>query len=82
MADQIPTKAPLSPSEKLDVIFKYHAPTPDDTVAYEKLRSEARNFAKAVLELTPACADQSAAIRLIREAVMTANAAIALHGLI
>ena len=82
MTNETPRTTPLSPVEKLDVIFKYHAPTPDDAVAYEKLRSEARNFAKAVLELTPPCADQSAAIRLIREAVMTANAAIALHGLV
>ena len=82
MPEEGPRTTPLSPAEKLDQIFTYHAPTPDDTVAYEKLRSSARSFAKAILELTPPCADQSAAIRLVREAVMTANAAIALHGLV
>jgi hypothetical protein len=72
----------LTPREKLDQIFTYHAPSPDDTVAYEKLRASAKDFARAIFDLTPPCADQSAAIRLVREAVMTANAAIALHGLV
>lgn len=79
---ETPRTTPLSPREKLDEIFKYHAPTPDDTVAYEKLRSSAKDFARAIMDLTPPSADQSAAIRLVREAVMTANAAIALHGLV
>jgi hypothetical protein len=64
----------------LDNIFSYHAPTPDKLVQYEKLRSAAKDFAKAIVELSPACADQTAAIRHVREAVMTANAAIALDG--
>ncbi len=64
----------------LDNIFMYHAPSSDDLVAYEKLRSSAKSFAKAIIELTPASADQTAAVRKVREAVMTANAAIALKG--
>jgi len=39
-------------------------------------------FAHVIMEHTPVCADQTAAIRKIREAVMTANAAIALHGIV
>lgn len=64
----------------LDNIFTYHPPSADDQVAYEKLRNSAKSFAQAIVELTPKCADQSAAIRHVREAVMTANAAIALKG--
>jgi hypothetical protein len=64
----------------IDDVFTYHAPDSDQLVTYEKLRSSAREFAKAILELTPGCADQQAAIRLVREAVMTANAAVALKG--
>ena len=64
----------------LDNIFTYHSPTADDTVAYEKLRNSAKQFAQAIVELVPPCADQTAAIRKVREAVMTANAAIALKG--
>lgn len=64
----------------LDHIFTYHAPDDDQRVAYERLRSSAKDFAKAILDLTPTCADQMAAIRHVREALMTANAAIALGG--
>ena len=46
----------------LDNIFKYHAPSADDTVAYEKLRSSAKDFAKAIIDLTPACAGCSGAV--------------------
>jgi len=66
--------------ENLDNWFQYHAPTTDDTVAYEKLRSSAKSFAQAIIELTPSSADQTAAVRKVREAVMTANAAIACKG--
>jgi hypothetical protein len=37
-------------------------------------------LAKTSLAEVPPCADQQAALRLLREAVMTANAAIALKG--
>lgn len=60
--------------------FTYHAPSSDDAVAYEKLRSEAYNFANAIRELCPPSADRSAALRLVRDAVMTANASIACGG--
>lgn len=66
--------------DSLENWFQYHAPSPDDTVAYEKLRSSAKAFAQAIIELTPPSADQTAAIRKVREAVMTANAAIACKG--
>jgi hypothetical protein len=68
------------PGPDLDHIFTYHAPTPDQTEAYNELRSYAFTFANAIVRLTPRCADQTAAIRKVREAVMTANAAIALGG--
>lgn len=60
--------------------FSYHAPSSDQRVAYEKLRSAALIFAQAIIELTPPSADQTASIRKVREAVMTANAAIACGG--
>lgn len=64
----------------LNDVFTYHAPDADQQVAYEKLRQSARSFAMAIIDLTPVCADQQAAIRQVREATMTANAAIALKG--
>lgn len=63
-------------------VFSYHKPEPDDLVKYESLRSAAREFAKVIIDNTPKCADQQAALRHVREAVMTANASIALKGLI
>lgn len=65
----------------LDHIFSYHAPTgPDQLAKYQKLRDAAKTFAQAILDNSPQCADQTAAIRHVREAVMTANAAVALDG--
>jgi hypothetical protein len=63
-------------------VFTYHPPDDAQRVAYERIREEAREFARVLLEHTPRCADQSAALRLLRDCVMTANAAIALRGLV
>lgn len=66
--------------EKLQDIFSYHSPTGNQPEQYIKIRNAALEFAKVVIAQTPPCADQTTAIRKIREAVMTANAAIALNG--
>lgn len=65
----------------LEHIFTYHPPSNEATVErYAHIRAAARAFAGVILEQTPEGADQSAALRKVREAVMTANAAIALDG--
>lgn len=64
----------------LDHIFCYHAPTPETLVAYSAIREAAKAFATVLVAHTPQGADQAAAIRLVREATMTANAAVALEG--
>ena len=69
-------------NKTLHEIFTYHTPTPDQLPKYERIRSKAMALAEVILEETPESADQSAAIRLVREAVMTANAAITLRGLV
>jgi hypothetical protein len=66
--------------DQLENWFTYHAPTPDQLVAYAKLRSAGHDFAKAINDLVPESADKTAAIRKLRECVMTANAAIACGG--
>jgi len=63
----------------LQEVFSYHAPTGDQELRYVAIRNAARWFAQAILTNTEKSADQSAALRKIREAVMTANAAIALE---
>lgn len=74
-----PRKFGLGPLD-INQIFQYHAPTPDQLPKYEAIREAARVFALVLLENTPGSPDQTAAIRLLREAVMTANASIALGG--
>ena len=64
----------------LDHVFSYHSPKDDQPAKYEAIRAAAKHFAKVVLESTPNCADQSSALRDIRNAAMTANAAVALEG--
>ncbi len=74
------TKIPPTKDYDLDHIFRPH-PLDEPTVTkYTNVRHAARQFAKVVILTTPDCADRSVAIRKIREAVMTANAAIALKG--
>lgn len=64
----------------LDHIFTYHAPTEQQVEQYQKIRDAAKDFGRVIIENSPKSPDQSAAIRLLREAVMTVNAAIALDG--
>lgn len=64
----------------LDDTFSYHAPDAEQIVKYQAIREAAKAFAQVVLENTPSSPDQTAAFRKIREAVMTANASIALGG--
>lgn len=65
---------------ELENAFTYHAPTEEQRGRYETLRAAALAFATVILDTTPGCPDQTAAIRKVREAVMTATAAIACDG--
>lgn len=60
--------------------FSYHTPTEQQVGQYQAIREAALRLAEVVLTNTPGSADQTAAIRKIREAVMTANASIACGG--
>lgn len=66
---------PMTPD--LDNLFTYHPPKGDQVERYAKIREAGLALARVISESTPPSADQSAAIRKVREAVMTANAAIA-----
>lgn len=66
--------------DNLDNWFTYHAPTSEQLLHYEAIRNAAGDFARVIVDHTPPSADQSAAIRLIREATMTANASVACGG--
>ncbi len=61
--------------------FTHHAPGNDMEIErYKRVREAGRTFAKVILAETPGCADQTVAIRRVREAVMIANSAIACYG--
>lgn len=66
--------------ENLENWFTYHSPTDEKNVHYMRLREAGYILAAAILEHTPSSADQTAAIRKVREAVMTANQSIACDG--
>jgi hypothetical protein len=61
-------------------IFASHAPTEDQGRRMSIVRAAATVFATEILANTPKSADQTAAIRKVREALFTANASIVLEG--
>lgn len=67
-------------NEEIANLFTYHPPRGDQGDRYIRIREAARNLAQTIIDNTPASADQTAAIRKVREAMMTANAAIAVNG--
>lgn len=70
---------PITP-EMLENWFTYHPPSSDELPKFERIRKAALEFAAVIVASTPSSADQTAAIRHIRDAVMTANAALACEG--
>lgn len=70
----------MDPDFDFDHIFSHHPPTPEQVIQYQLIRDAAKEFAQVVIDNTPNSADQFTAIRQIREAMMSANSAIALEG--
>jgi hypothetical protein len=64
----------------LDNWFSYHPPKKGQAEQCEVIRQVGKEFARTIVSNTLPCANQTAAIRKVREAVMTANAAIACGG--
>lgn len=63
-----------------DDIFTYHPPSPEQLHRYNTIREAAKHLVIIIMHNAPDCEDRTAAIRKVREAVMTANSAIALDG--
>lgn len=76
----------MDPKEKTDLMnkidhwFTYHPPTEEQIDQYTNIREAAKRFAQVIAANTPNSADQTVAIRKVREATMVANAAIACKG--
>lgn len=66
--------------EQLKEIFTYHTWNALQQKQGESLRDAALTFAKVIVSVTKPSADQSAAIRKLRECVMTVNASITFDG--
>lgn len=64
--------------ELLDRMFTYHAPYGNQLKKYEQIRKAGALLAEVIVSCCPDNADTTAAIRKVREAVMTANASIAI----
>lgn len=66
--------------EVIGDMFRHHPPDEQQQKQHAAIRSAAIDFALVLAKNTPASADQTAAFRLLRECVYTANAAIATEG--
>ncbi len=66
----------------IEFVNTYQPASDEQLKQYAAINEASKNFMRVIFDNTPKCADQSAAIRLLREVRMTANAAIALQGLI
>ncbi len=63
----------------LNAIFTYHSPFGNQPERYVAIRAKALELARLVQESTPASREQSLAVTSIQQAVMWANAAIAIN---
>jgi hypothetical protein len=65
--------------DQVDQTFTYHAPKGDQAPRYECLRAEAHALAVKIIHTTPPSREQSLALTNLQQAVMFANAAIAVN---
>jgi hypothetical protein len=63
----------------LSDIYTYHAPNQSQQERYIALRQEGLALATAITKLTPASREQSVALTNVQQAIMWANAAIAIN---
>lgn len=60
-------------------VFTYHAPKGDQPARYVAIREKAKELAALIQESTPQSREQSVALTNVQQAVMWANAAIAIN---
>lgn len=84
MEDQTDRKETAEPrsglsQRELDLRFTYHTPKGNQGERYEFLRGSAKKLAEEIVEFTPESREQSLAITHLQQAIMWANAAIAMR---
>ena len=73
------TKPRIESRLDLDAIFTYHAPKGTQVQRFPDICDAGKRFAQTILDNTPVSAEQTLAVRAVQQAVMWANAAIAIH---
>ena len=79
-SEEVPNAEIKAAFQKVDDAFMYRVPTQEQIASMQLIRNSARELAKSIVLLSPKCADTSAALRKLRECVMTVNAAIVSEG--
>ncbi len=65
--------------QEIEDIFTYHKPSDAQVPKYVEIRAEARSLAHLINDDCPESREKSLALTKLQEAVMMANAAIAIH---
>ena len=67
----------MTAEEIIDDLFEYHAPTPEQAEKYKRINAAIKAAALVIHAQCPPSPDRTTAMRLLREARMTANSSIA-----
>jgi hypothetical protein len=67
------------PNLDLDNIFTYHAPKNDQPFRYTAIRDKAKELALLIQQMVPDSRERSVALTSLQQAIMWANAAIAIN---
>lgn len=78
--NQPPTPAPFDPDEGIRMMFSYHAPTPEQVDKLGIIRRQMWLLARDILQVVPASAERTLALRALHLANMHANSAIVFDG--
>lgn len=64
---------------ELEEAFKYHKPNEEQVKAIEAIRAKSKELAQLIVDTVPEGAEKMQAITYIRQAIMFANAGIAIN---
>lgn len=66
-------------NQQLEEIFSYHSPKGDQAQRYQDIRRRAKLLAMSINQMCPDSREKSLAITNLQQAVMWANASIAIN---
>lgn len=65
--------------EQVENIFTYHSPKGNQPERYEVIRGKAKEFAMLLIESCPESRERAVALTNLQQAIMWANASIAIN---